>query len=223
MTKEAIALCPDNPGAYVNLGWVYHHDYYLRNTKSPRETLEKGAELARKALAMDDSIISAHILLCHIYDRLREHDKAVAEGARAVALDPAGISALNAYAISLGNVGRYEEAILLFQKAIRISPFGEYFLYRDFGFALRNMGRLEEAVSEFKKAMQLVPDDMVVHLGLAITYSRMSRDKEARSEAVEVLRINPKFSVDDWVKNSIFKDSSERDKLAKDMRRAGLK
>ena len=36
----------------------------LGNTKSPRETLEKGIELAQKALAMDDSIAGAHGLLC---------------------------------------------------------------------------------------------------------------------------------------------------------------
>ena len=31
-------------------------DYWLGTTKSPQETIEKGIELAQKALAMDDSI-----------------------------------------------------------------------------------------------------------------------------------------------------------------------
>ena len=56
MIEEAIAMCPENPMGYVALGWVYRTDYLLRNTKSPRETIEKGIELAQKALAMDDSI-----------------------------------------------------------------------------------------------------------------------------------------------------------------------
>ena len=42
-------------------------DYVLGNTKSPRETLEKAEELAKKALAMDDSIPIAHILLSGLY------------------------------------------------------------------------------------------------------------------------------------------------------------
>ena len=67
MVEEAIAMCPENPMGYLHLGWVYHHDYMLGNTKSPRETLEKGIELAQKALAMDDSIADAHALLCSLY------------------------------------------------------------------------------------------------------------------------------------------------------------
>ena len=79
----------ESNGLYY-LGWVYHTDYVLGNTKSPRETIEKGIELAQKALAMDDSIASAHGLLCSLYLLKREYDKAIAEGERAVALDPGG-------------------------------------------------------------------------------------------------------------------------------------
>jgi hypothetical protein len=35
MIEEAIAMCPENPSGYISLGWVYHHDYFLGNTKSP--------------------------------------------------------------------------------------------------------------------------------------------------------------------------------------------
>jgi len=34
MMEEAIVMCPDNPKAYVLLGWVYKRDYQLGNTKS---------------------------------------------------------------------------------------------------------------------------------------------------------------------------------------------
>ena len=59
MSRESIGLC--------YLGRVYFNDCWLGNTKSPRETLEKGIELAQKALAMDDSIADAHGLLCWLY------------------------------------------------------------------------------------------------------------------------------------------------------------
>jgi hypothetical protein len=51
----------------------------------------------------------------------------------------------------------------------------------------------------------------------------MDREKEARAEAAEVLRINPKFSVDAFAKNSPYKDQSETDKVVKALRKAGLK
>ena len=196
MIEEAIAMCPENPMGYIALGWVYHYDYILGNTKSPRETIEKGIELAQKALAMDDSIAGAHVILCYFYLDKGDNDKAIAEAERAVALNPGDWSALNTYANSLRAAGRPEEAIPFYQKAIRLTPFGASVLYRDFGQALRNTRRFEEAVSAYKKAIQLSPNDITAHIGLAATYSMMGREKEARAEAAEVLRINPKFSLD---------------------------
>jgi tetratricopeptide (TPR) repeat protein len=129
MIEEAIAMCPEDPMGYVQLGWVYSNDYWLLNTKSPQETLEKAIELAQKALAMDDSIAGAHGLLCSLYLWKREYDKAIAEGERGVALNPGGTSELLNYAASLSYAGRPEEAIQLFQKAIRLNPFNPQGLY----------------------------------------------------------------------------------------------
>jgi len=90
MLEEVIATCPEHPMTYVSLGYVYYFDYVMGNTRSPRETLEKGIELAQKALAMDDSLANAHGLLSRLYSYKRERDMAIAEGERAVALDPSG-------------------------------------------------------------------------------------------------------------------------------------
>jgi adenylate cyclase len=222
MVEEAIAMCPENPMGYVCLGWVYHHDYLLGSTKSLRETFEKGIELAQKALAMDDSNADAHQLLCALYVIKREYDKAIAEGERAVALDPGGTDVLQSYADSLTYAGRPEQAIPLYQKAIRLSPFANNF-YRQLGVALRVTGRFEEAVSAYKKAIQLTPDNIGSHVGLATTYSQMAREKEARAEVAEVLRINPKFSQDVLAQVLLYKDQSERDKVVNALRKAGLK
>ena len=129
LIEEAIAMCPENPMGYVQLGWVYSNDYWLGNTKSPQETIEKGIELAQKALAIDDSLAGAHGLLCSLYLWKREYDKAIAEGERAVALDPGGAFALVNYADSLRFAGRSEEALPFYQKAIRLNPFNPAGLY----------------------------------------------------------------------------------------------
>jgi adenylate cyclase len=221
MIEEAIAMCPENPMGYAYLGWVYHHDYMLGNTKW--ETIEKSMELAQKALAMDDSIAEAHSLLCALYIRKKEFDKAIAEGERAVALNPGGTSVLLNYARSLTVAGRPEEGIPLFQKAIRLNPFGPPTLYREFGHALRVVGRFEEAVSAYKKAIQLAPDNIYPHIFLAATYIQMGREKEARAEAAEVLRIDPKFSLDYLAKVLSYKDQSVNNRTLEALRKAGLK
>ena len=223
LTEEAISICPENPVGYAQLSSVYLHDYIFRNTKSPRETLEKGIELAQKALAIDESLPWPHDLLCFLYSHIREYDKAIAEGERAVALDPSGSDAYRGYASALLFAGRSEEAIPMFQKAIRLNPNAPAVTFVNFGYALLNTGRFEEAVSELKKGIQRAPDFTVAHVCLAATYSMMGREKEAHAEAKEVLRINPKFSVDSWTMRTALKDQSEIHKIADALRKAGLK
>jgi TolB-like protein len=129
LVEEAIAMCPENPIGYMYLGWVYYVDYFVGSTKSPQQPLEKGVELAQKALAIDNSLAGPHGLLCALYTAKKEYDKAIAEGERGVALNPGGTSELLNYAASLCYAGRPEESIQLFQKAIRLNPFNPAGLY----------------------------------------------------------------------------------------------
>jgi adenylate cyclase len=85
------------------------------------------------------------------------------------------------------------------------------------------MGRCEEAVSAYKKALQLSANNIFSHIGLAVTYIRMGREKEARAEATEVLRLNPKFSLDSYAKTLSYKDQSVTDNFVDALRKAGLK
>jgi adenylate cyclase len=75
----------------------------------------------------------------------------------------------------------------------------------------------------FKKALLVSPDMFFAHLSLAATYIEMGREKEARSEAAEVLRMNPKFSLDNFAKTLYFKDQSVKEKHVDALRKAGLK
>jgi adenylate cyclase len=223
ITEEMVEMCPENPMSYVMLGYVNLTEYWLGIGKSPRESIEKGIELAQKALAMDDSLYSAHGLLSGLYALKKEYEKSIAEGERAVALDPGGAEANLLYGTSLNYGGRPEEAIPVLQKALRLDPLGLPGTFLQFGHAYRVMGRFEEAVSEYKKALQRAPDNFFAHLSLAATYSMMAREQEARAEAAEVLRLNPKFSVDSYAKRMISKDQSVIDDFINALRKAGLK
>jgi adenylate cyclase len=223
LAEEAMAMCPEAPGAYVLLGYVHHLEYWLGAGKSPQDSIEKGIEMAQKAIAMDDSNAMAHGLLGTFYVLKREYDKAIAEGERSIALAPGAASLYIWYGLNLNFACRPEEAIPVLQKAIRLNPSGATGIYLNLGIALRMTGKFEEAVSAYRKSIQRAPDNIIAHLGLAATYSMMGREGEARSEAAEVLRINPKFSVDSYAKRLTFKDQSETDKYIDALRKAGLK
>ncbi len=192
-------------------------------TKSSRESLEKAIDLAKRAVALDEGHPAGHSILGVFYCYKREYDKAIAEVERAVALNPSGANHYAWYASILTYAGRPEEAIPVFQKAIRLNPLSPGWYHLNFGHALRNTGRFEEAVSAYKKSLQLSPDNISAHINLAATYSLMGREQDARAEAAEVLRINPKFSVDSFAKIVPYKAQSQNDKFINALRKAGLK
>jgi adenylate cyclase len=223
IAEEAIAMCPEVPMAYHLMAGVNFNDYWLGSSKSLRECVEKGIEMAQKALTLDDTYADAHATLGALYSLKKEYDKAIAQGERAMALNPNGAYVLVRYASTLVFIGRSEEAIPLFQKAIRLDPYGPGFYYIWLGNALALTGRFEEAVSAYKKVLQRAPNHMGAHLNLAALYSRTGREKEAQAEAAEALRINPRFSLEYYAKMLPFNDQSEKDRIVDDMRRAGLK
>ncbi len=223
LAEEAVAMCPESPTSYVTLGYVHLVEYWTGAGKSLHESIEKGIGMAQKALSMDDSLSGAHTLLGNLYAIKREYDKAIAEGERAVALAPGSASALGFYGQSLTYAGQSEKAIPMIQKAIRLNPFTPTQTFLFLGHAFRMTRRYEEAVSAFKKAVQRAPENILAHLALAGTYSMMGQEKEARAEAAEVLRINPKFSLDNYSKLQPHKDQSETDKYINALRKTGLK
>ena len=223
IAEEAIATCPEPQKPYAQMAIIHMMDYFLGTTKSPRESIEKAIELAQKSLAVDDSRAEDHARLSLLYCLRKEWDKAIAEGERGIALNPSGADVQYWYAATLTFAGRPEEAIFLFEKAIRLNPFGPSRYFIGYGHALRYTGRFEEAVSAYKKAIKREPNNFLAHLNLAATYSMMGREKEAQSEAEEVRRLNPKFSVDYFAKVSPYKDQTETDKIIDALRKAGLK
>jgi adenylate cyclase len=225
VTEEMVEMLPENPWSYLMLAYVHLVEYWLGIGKSPRESVERGMELAQKALAMDDSLWAVHGLLSRFYTIKREYEKSIVEGERAVTLDPGGAESNLAYGASLIHGGRPEEAIPVLQKVLRLDPLGSPSTFNHLGLALRNTGRYEQAVSAFKKVLQRAPNHFLAHLGLAGTYSMMGREKEARAEAEEILRINPKFSLDRWkeTQGALFKDQSETDKVVDALRKVGMK
>ncbi|MDJ0817365.1 MAG: hypothetical protein QNJ58_14245 [Desulfobacterales bacterium] len=84
----------------------------------------------------------------------------------------------------------------------------------------RLMGEDEEAIKWCEKAVRQDPDSFLTRLIMTMVYSQSGRLEDARAEAEEVLRINPKFSVDRWEKAVT---GSNKEQSIAALRRAGLK
>jgi len=221
IAEEGLVTCQEGPAFYRLSAIVHLTDHMLGSSKDPQESISKAEEFLLKALAIDDKNADTLGNLSQVHTRKKEYDKAIASAERAVTLDPGSSWALYRYAIALNFANRPEQAIPLFEKAIRLNPLGPSAFYFDFGIALRDTGKVDEAVATFKKSVERAPNWFWPHAHLAVTYSMLGMDTEARAEAAEVLRINPRFSIEWAAKNTAY-DQARMVKVFDAMRKAGL-
>lgn len=221
--EKAIALDPSYAGAYAGLGWSHFLDwFYLWNTDRA-QTLDRASELAQKAVTLDDSLSMPHWILSLASLWNRQHEEAIVEGERAVALDANGADS----SVSLGNTlvfaGRAKEGVELIQKAMRLNPHYPPRYLNLLGLASRMAGQCEEAIVPLKKAVTLEPDFLPAHFNLAACYAELDQLGEARAEIAEVLRLNPNSSVELNKRFMPFKDPADMERTLAALRKAGLK
>lgn len=223
LAEEAISLDSNYALAYSALGHYHIMDMWLGLSKSPKESGMRAIELYQKAITLDSSLAHARIRLGYIYAAMiRQHDKGIAEGEKALALAPNSADIVNMYAIILTYAGRWHEAIPLFREALRLNPKPPNNYYRHFAVVLRETGQYDEAASLLKKAIKQEPDDIFSHLVLTTVYSYAGRQEEARAAAAEVLRIKPTFRIEQLPQGT-HKDLAIVEHENEALRNAGLK
>ena len=85
------------------------------------------------------------------------------------------------------------------------------------------LGRFEEAIPIEKQAIERVPDSIWPHIFLAATYAALERAEEAHAEAREVLRIEPRFVLEEWAPHALpLKEEAFYQRMVERLRAAGL-
>jgi adenylate cyclase len=120
--EKAIMLDPGYAPAYSFLAASYMEKVMFRWSDNAAADLKQATELAQKSLALDDSIYSAHEILCHIDWMQRRYEQSVAECERAVALSPNNAHLYESLSIALTVSNRSEEAVHAAEKAMRLDP-----------------------------------------------------------------------------------------------------
>ncbi len=220
--EEIISLAPNWELPYCLLGFTHWMDVFFRWSDSPEESIPKAFQSAQKALSLDESPIT-HALLGYLYTLTRQHEKAIEEGEKSIALGPNSADAHAWYSFTLIFTGEYPKALSLIEKATRLNPFPPSWYINIFGALYRLLGRYNEAISEYKKAIYKEPTNLFGHIGLTVSYLLSEREKEARAQAVEILNIDPSFSLEYFAKILPFKDHKETERALDALHKAGLK
>jgi len=221
--EEIIAIDPDVSMAYALIGWTHIMDLWFGASTYPLISLGKATEAARKAVTLDDHNSTAHLLKSYIFLARKEHEKAIDEAKRAIALN---VNYADAYSM-LGNIltlsDRPVEGIGFCKKAIRLNPVPPSFYFVNLGFSYSRAGQYEEAIEAYNKGIKKQSNNIFGHRGLAATYSLMGRGKDANEAALEVLKIDPEFSLRNVAKTVPMKNQDELKRLIEALRKAGLK
>lgn len=224
--EEAISLDPKYADAYCGLGFIYLDEAAIGLSDSPEESFKKAYELAEKTLSLNSSLPGGHSLLAFIYLFSKQHDEAIAASKRALDLIPNSAFDIAIAGSVLTYSGKFEEAISLFEKSMRLDPYAPEWVYHHFSNAYHLSGQFQESIPLLKEAAKRWPNGIVGHCGLAVSYSVLGRSEEAR-EALEIYKkthpecINLEYL--EWYLSFLpLKNKSDKDRLRKLYLKAGL-
>jgi adenylate cyclase len=124
-----------------------------------------------------------------VYAQQQQYDQAIAEGERAIALDPNNDFSYNRQGAALNFAGRPAEALPMMEQAMRLNPHCPPFYLGDLGWTYSLTGRYTEAVATLKEALSQGPNLMVFHVILAASYvqqwaSQQGADSQMLEQAV---------------------------------------
>jgi adenylate cyclase len=222
LLQEAITLDPKYSEAYRQLGNTHRWDVLLGSSKSPRDSIETAMKMVQKAITLDESNAAAYGTLGMTLAMKRDYDEAIAAAQHGYELEPNSSQVLSMYAVILEWVGRTQEAIQLYEEAMRLEPIPATIMLRLYAASLISAQRYDEAITFLKRIVEQEPNDMRSHIFLTQCYWLSAREEEARAEAAEVLRLDPKFSVEKWARRSLYKDRVKLKTRIDAMREAGL-
>lgn len=84
-------------------------------------------------------------------------------------------------------------------------------------------GRYEEAQAPLQRYLSRYPNILPAHLILAAVYGELGKAAEAQEQVTEILRLNPKFSLEVHRQRMPIKDPAVLERHLAALRKAGLK
>ena len=209
---KALDLDPEYAQAYLGLSWAHLQSWQLLWSTDP-DSLERARELAERAIALNDTLAAGHSLLAQIYLWKKEHDRAIAEAERAVALAPNDADGYETLAEVLGWAGRPEDSIRFIRQAMRLNPHYPFYYLWTLGHAYYLTGRTGDAVDAFNKVVQQNPNFVPAHAYLAVLFTEMGRQKDAREAWEKARRLSPEASLSNLKQRLPYRRPADLDRL----------
>jgi eukaryotic-like serine/threonine-protein kinase len=177
--EQAITIEPEYADAYRGLGSTYMIlGVFFAN---PEENFPKARAYIEKALQLDGEVLGGHLGL-GAYNLMYKWDWPAADRylSREVELHPAFDHVNNVRGIYLASLGREDEAIVAFQKALRVDPLS-LIINADFGNAYYMMRQYDQAILQCQWTIDIDPNFILSYIPIAAAYAKKGEYEKAIS------------------------------------------
>jgi tetratricopeptide (TPR) repeat protein len=188
--NQAIEKDPGFALAYAGLADSYNN-LASNGYVAPRDAIPQAKEAAREALKLDENLAEAHTSLAvaaFYYDwNWQEAEK---EFKRAIALNPNYAAAHYGYGAFLDNMGRFEEALLEYNRARELEPLSLP-INANIGMHYAAARQYEQAVKQLTTTLEMDPNFAYAHWLLAAVYVIKPTLGDAIAEAQRAVALEP--------------------------------
>jgi adenylate cyclase len=220
--ESALRLDPDYAAAHASIGFTHINDFVNGWSDQLEHSLETGIAAAERAIRMDDNEPQGHFALAVGLLFRRQHDQALAEARRCLALAPSSAEGHLAVANILMYSGNGAESIATIDIYRKLDPhYPDLALY----FLAEGQfvtGQFDAAIETLKQRLERNPNSETSYALLAASYGHLGRLEESRLAWAEVMRLAPNFSIERRRRILPFKDPAVFERRVDGLRKAGI-
>ena len=220
--EEIIVSNPEYRHRYDMLACVYLTGAVIGSCDSIVICLFKAADAIKKSLALHENNWFTHHLSGFLFAMKNEHDKAIRAYKKAIELNPNGAESYFGVGWVLNLSNKPVEALEYLNKAVRLNPVSPAPYWSTLGVSYRMLDQYEKAIEMLNKSIKRKPNYWWAYVGLAVNYSLLEQEKEAKTVVRQLLDLFPEFSIEYFEKTSLYKEQDQLDLVIKALRKAGV-
>lgn len=213
-----------NPRCYSTLAYTYATDGFYGWHRPPAESFAMAAEMANRALDLDNRDAEGHAVLGLVFFFSKRHDDAIRALETAIDLNPNSSSAIGSLGITLVYTGAHVRANELLHRAIRLSPSDPYRFWHIVHLAMIEFmaERYEKALPWTKRAVDENPAVRTGYRALAACYGMLGNEELGRANVEKLTSLVPGVTISATLRAMPFAREEDADRYAEGLRRAGM-
>ena len=222
MYRRAIEFDLNFAAPHAGLALAAISDYVSGWASDPAQALDEAERWARRAVELSDQEPVSHMALGAVLLWRRDHEGALAESRRMMALDPNFAQGYAATGLALMYAGRAAEALEPIAMAMRLDPLYPAMVLHFLAQANFSLGRYETAAQQLVDRIARNPGTDASRMLLASCYGHLGRAEDARAAWAELLKVNPDFSLMQRERVLPYKDARDFQRIADGLAKVGL-